>query len=61
MPRIDREGRPKPTITVPVQKFRIILDGLSGGEVTTIVPREILLEALDSYTSKDYRWLVVPA
>jgi hypothetical protein len=45
----------------PVQKFRIILDALQGGELTTEVPREILLEALDHYTTEGRRWLVVPA
>ena len=59
--RTDREGRPSPKATVPVQRFRIVLDALQGGKTTTEVPREVLLEALDDYTAKGIRWLVVRA
>lgn len=49
------------TETKKIQNFRIVLDALSGGELTTVVPRDILLQALDSYTAKGHRWVVVPA
>lgn len=59
--RLDREGRPKPKNAKKVEQFTIILDALQGGKLTTCVPREFLLDALDDYTAKGRRWLVVPA
>lgn len=44
-----------------VKKFLIILDAWGGGELTSVVPREVLLEALDDYTAKGRRWLVTKA
>ena len=58
--RTDREGRPTPTTKVPVQNFHIILDAIGDGKITTKVPRDILLEAIDDYVSKGRRILVVP-
>jgi hypothetical protein len=58
--RLDREGRPAPKVTVPVKNFRIVLDAIGQGEITTRVPREILLEAIDDYVAKGRKVIVVP-
>jgi hypothetical protein len=55
-----RDWRNPPNPKTPVQNFRIVLDGIGSGEITTKVPREILLEAVDDYVEKGRRVIVIP-
>ena len=61
--RKDREGRPRPKEqTAPIQSFRIVLGGPGPQEeLTTVVPREALLDNIDFYEKQGRTWVVVKA